>query len=77
MKHAVIALAAFLAVSTGFAQEKTDTVKVGNFVIIKKNASGSDSKETRIQNDDKFINIKINTDKKKKPKSDSGRFSVQ
>jgi hypothetical protein len=69
MKHAVIALAAFLAVATGFAQEKTDTVKVGNFVIIKKNASGSDSRETRIQNDDKTINIKINTDKKRKKRN--------
>jgi len=48
MKRLVIAMAAMLLAGSGFAQtdttqKATDTVRVGNFVIIKKNKPGSES----------------------------------
>lgn len=60
MKRLTVLTAALLITATGFAQkdsskpEATDTIKVGNFVIIKKNKNaetGSDDNKTKIKLD--------------------------
>jgi hypothetical protein len=62
MKPLIIATACMIVATTGFAQtdstKASDTIHVGNFVIIKKNKEGNTN---TYKNDDKSININVYT----------------
>lgn len=72
MKHLVFFIAATMAAGVCFAQSdsssvQSDTVRVGNFVIIRKNKGGTETHENGSWRDwDRTINVKIEKHPRKK-----------
>ncbi|MFP5039707.1 outer membrane beta-barrel protein [Parasediminibacterium sp. JCM 36343] len=77
MKRIYMAVVLLLIAISGFSQTDTtqkegniDTIKVGNFIIIKKNKPGSGSSNDNEKHDNKHVTVNINFsngDKNKKP----------